>query len=71
MVLVVLAVLAELLELVVEGTGLLALAALIGRVGLLWAKHKPVALRRTAATATNLRVIFMGSFVLGLLRAMS
>ena len=54
-----------LLELVVEGAGLLAL---LERVGLLvWAKQRPVALRRTAAAAIDLRVIFMGSFVLGLL----
>ena len=51
--------------LLVEGAGLLAL---LERVGLLvWAKQRPVALRRTAAAAIDLRVIFMGSFVLGLL----
>ena len=64
MVVVVIVVLVAVLELDVEVAGLLAL---LKRVGLLvWAKQRPVALRRTAATAINLRVIFMGSFVLGL-----
>jgi len=62
-------VLVVLLELVVEGAGLLAL---LERVGLLvWAKQRLVALKRTAATAINLHVIFIRSFVLGLLCVMN
>ena len=58
-----------LVVLLVEGAGLLAL---LERVGLLvWAKQRLVAPKRTAATAIDLRVIFMGSFVLGLLCVMN
>ena len=60
---VVLVVLVAVLELVVEVTGLLALVTLLGLVGLAWAKQRPVALRRTAATAIDLHMIFMGSFI--------